>query len=185
MKKTIIYLLLTLFAAEITSAQEGGPWWKFGLGGRDKPTLHAPRNANDSRRKHDRQPAGGSHRGRSEATSKMREKMRGHQEAIRQLAQRVRNETDPAKKEQMVSQLREMLTKNAEHMQAEFRKRLEKAEEEVEKMKQRLEEGETQMSARIEEHLQKILAGERPERNKSARGKQPSKRGRKEKPAAE
>ena len=98
------------------------------------------------------------------------EKMKAAHEALMKLGEAARNETDPAKKEALIGQLRTKLTENADNMLAEQKKRLEQAEKEVPKLKERMADFEKNKSARIEEQVQRILAGEplkRPEGKRS------------------
>jgi uncharacterized protein YdeI (YjbR/CyaY-like superfamily) len=161
MKKSIIYLLLAVFAAGVSVAEDKAPWWKFGLGGAEEeevlePQAEAPRG--EGRRSDMRQ-----QRRRPQMNPEQRAKVKAYYEEIHKLAEAARAEADPVKKEQLVDQLRAKLTEGAERMQAEFHKRLEQAEKDVVKMRERLEKSEANMSARVEEHLQKILSGEYPQ----------------------
>ena len=164
MKKSIIYLLLAVFAAGVSVAEDNGSWWKFGFGGSAEeealepqaPPPEVPRG--EGRRPDLRQ------RKHSQVSPEQREKMKAHYEEIHKLAEAARTETDPAKKEQIVGQLRAKLTEGAERMQAEFQKRLENAEKDVAKMRERLQKSQAEMSTRVEEHLQRMLSGERPQR---------------------
>lgn len=88
------------------------------------------------------------------------EKMKAQHEELMRLGEAARNETDPAKKEELVGQLRAKLTEIADKMQAEAKKRLEQAEKEMPKLRERLADAEKNKSARIEEQLQRILAGQ-------------------------
>ena len=106
---------------------------------------------------------------RSQMSEEKRVEMKAHREQTRKMVEDARAETDPAKKNELVEQLRTRLTEGAKKMQAEFRKRLDAAEQGVEKMKVRLAEGDENMKQRVDERLQKLLAGEKPERPQGRR----------------
>jgi gas vesicle protein len=173
MKKWLVYVLMGVFAAGISVAEDKAPWWKLGLGGNDDEQMEepAPHPSHGDRKM--------MHEGRSDMrqrrpkmSDEQRAKIKAEFEAIHSLAEAARNETDPVKKAELTDQLRTKLTEGAERMQAEFRKRLEKAEAGVEKMRERLEQGEKDMSKRVEEHLQKLLSGE-PMEHKGFKGERP------------
>ncbi|HKL21000.1 MAG TPA: hypothetical protein VJ904_04295 [Tichowtungia sp.] len=142
MKRWIAALLIGFFAAGISLADESVPERKNG--------------PDRSERRMERR--------RPRFSQEQREKMKAQYEAIRKLAEAIRSETDPVKKEELTNQLREKLTEGAKQMQARFRKRIEQAEKELGKMKERLKKGEAEMAQRVEEKLQKILDGEHPVR---------------------
>ncbi len=152
MKKWIIYTMLVVFAATTASAQ----WWKLGFGENEtspKQAVERPGPARPSM-----------HRGqRPRLTEEQREKMKAQREAIEKLTEAARAETDPVKKEELISQLRARLTEGAVKMHEMHRKRLERAEIELAKMKERLIDAEENIDQKVEEHLQKLLAGKRPE----------------------
>lgn len=168
MKRWITVLLMVVFAAGISVAEEKAPWWKFGFGG-DKEEQVSPEQATQ-RPRGDRQRPQGEHperkrdQRRQKISEKQRAEMKAHYEAVHQLAEAARTETDPAKKAELTEKLRVILTEGAQKMQARFRKRVEKAEQDLAKMKERLEKGEVEMEQRVDEHLQKLLSGEKPER---------------------
>jgi septal ring factor EnvC (AmiA/AmiB activator) len=101
-------------------------------------------------------------------------KMKAAHEGLMKLGEAARNETDPAKKEALIGQLRTKLTEDADKMLIEQKKRLEKAEKEVPKLKKRMEEFEKNKSARIEEQIQRILTGESPKKPEGKRPEGPS-----------
>lgn len=163
MKKWFVYILMVTFAAGFAGAEEKSPWWKLGFGGdaeeqvapeqmHQRPQGDSPEMQRDPRR--------------GKISEEQRAKMKAEREAIHALAEAARSEEDPVKKAELTEQLRAKLTEGAEKMQEQFRKRLEKAEAGVVKMRERLEKGEADMAKRVEEHLQKLLAGEKPERKK-------------------
>ena len=90
------------------------------------------------------------------------EKMKAQREEIMKLGEAARNETDPAKKEVLVAELRAKLTEIADKMQAEAKKRIAQAGEETGKLQQKVADYEKNKPARIEEQVQRILAGQSP-----------------------
>ena len=152
MKKWFVYILMVLFAAGFSVAEDN----TLGFEGDGAEQIEAP----------PLEQAPGGHPGmrrRPRNSDEQGAKMKAEYKAIHSLAAAARTEADPVKKSELIEQLRSKLTEGAENMQAGFRKRLERAEAEVEKMKERLAKGETEMANRVEEHLQKLLAGEQPE----------------------
>ena len=147
MKRWIAALLIGFFAAGISLADESVPERKNG--------------PDRSERRLERR--------RPRFSQEQREKMKAQYEAIRKLAEAIRSETDPVKKEELTRQLRATLTEGAKQMQARFQKRIEQAEKELEKMKERLQKGEAEMAQRVEEHLQRLLSGEKPERRRQSK----------------
>ena len=176
MNKWLVYMLMVVFAAGVSVAEDKAPWWKLGFGGNDEEQMDAPPAEPSPGGRMDREGRPGMER-RPKMSEEQRAKIKAEYEAIHSLAEAARNETDPAKKAELTDQLRAKLTEGAEKMQAEFRKRLEKAEAGVEKMRERLEQGEKDMSARVEAHLQKLLSGEGPE-HKGFKGDRPPREGR-------
>ncbi|MBI9020121.1 MAG: hypothetical protein JEZ10_02550 [Verrucomicrobia bacterium] len=162
MKKWIVYVLIGFTTAGSASAA----FWPFGS--KEEPKELPPAEAME-RPMREHQGSPGAQRKRSQMSEVQRAEMKANRDAIHQLAEAARNETDPVEKEVLVDQLRVKLTEGAEKMQAEFRKRLEKAEGDVAKMRQRLDEGEQNMEQRVEEHLQALLSGEKPLRREGKR----------------
>lgn len=166
MKKWIAAILMVVFAAGVSVAENKSPWWKFGFGGQDEPQVqtepaprHQPGRRPDMMQKGRRSDMQNNRR--AKMSNEQRAKMKAYYEEIQKLAVAARTETDPAKKAELTEQLRVKLTQNAKKMQAEFRKRVEKAEQELGKMKERLDKGEGNMEKRVDEHLKKLLAGEK------------------------
>jgi hypothetical protein len=158
MKKWMLYTLIAVCTAGSASAA----WWPFG----SKKQTEKP--AAIERPRPDR--PGMQHK-RPEMSEEQRakiEKGKAEREAIHKLAEAARNETDPAKKAELVDALRAKVTAGAEKMQAEFRQRLEKAEEGVEKMKKRLADAEKNKQQKVEEQVQRLLSGEAPKRPEGA-----------------
>ena len=157
MKRWITVLMVFVFAAGISVADNDGPWWKFGFGGNDKERVE---NRQSPKHQHkDRDEDKGHHR--SQLSDQQRAQMKEQYQAIKKLAEAARSETDPAKKAELTDQLRDKLTENAKNMQKQYRKRIEKAEKELAKMKERLNTGEANLEQRVDEHLQRLLSGEK------------------------
>ena len=143
MKKILFYLLLSVLVSGVAGAEE-------------ECAPEAPAV------KEEGGPGGGRRDNGSGKKEDWRKKAQEHYEKVNCLAKAAREETDPVKKEQLVDELRALLTKGAEGWLAHFRRRIEEAEENVEQMKVRLEDGEANMEARVEEHLQRLLTCEPP-----------------------
>jgi len=105
------------------------------------------------------------------------EKMKARHEELKKLGDAARNETDPAKKELLVGQLRAKLTAMADERQANLKKRIDDAEKELPKLKERLAEAEKNKSANIEKRIQRILAGEPMDLPKGTSKKEGGKKG--------
>ncbi len=88
------------------------------------------------------------------------EKIKAQHETLMKIGEAARNETDPTKKEVLVTQLREKLTEVADKMQAERKKRIEQADQEMPKLKERIADDEKNKATRVEEQVKRILAGE-------------------------
>lgn len=119
--------------------------------------------------------------GKPQVTPEQMEKMKAQREALMKLGEAARTETDPAKKEILVGQLRAKVTEMNEKTLAELKKRVEQADQEMPKLKERLANAEKNKAARIEEQVQKILKGEpitKPE-GKRPEGASPKKEGKK------
>lgn len=116
---------------------------------------------------------------RSQMSPEQKEKMKAQHEALMKLGEVARNETNPAKKEVLVGQLRTKLTEMADERQAGLKKRIDNAEQELPKLKERLAEAEKNKSARVEKQVQQILAGEPIEQPKGASLKKEGKEGKK------
>jgi hypothetical protein len=103
---------------------------------------------------------GGGEYKRPQPTPEQIEKMKAQHEELMKMGEAARNETDPAKKEILVGQLRAKVTEIADKMQAEAKKRLDQAEKELPKLRERLADAEKNKTTRIEEQVQRILAGQ-------------------------
>jgi hypothetical protein len=88
------------------------------------------------------------------------EKMKAQHEALMQLGEAARNETDPVKKEALVAELRVKLTAIDDKIQQAAKKRLEQAGKEMTHLEKRIADYEQNKDARIEEQVKRILAGE-------------------------
>lgn len=158
MKKWMRYTLIAVLTAGSASAA----WWPFGSKEKmeEPPVMEQPRPGHPGM-KHKRPEMNEEQHAKSQ-------KIKAEREAIHKLAEAARNESDPAKKTELVDALRAKVTVNAEKMQAEFRRRLEKAEQGVEKMKARLADAEKNKEQRIEEQVQRLLSGEAPKHPEGA-----------------
>ena len=94
----------------------------------------------------------------------MMETMKASHKAIRELGEAARAETDPAKKEELVAQLRTKLGEVGDLMQKKWEERLAQAEERISSLKEKVEYSKANRDALIEEHVQRILSGEKPQR---------------------
>ena len=94
----------------------------------------------------------------------MMEQMKANHKAIRELGEAARAETDPAKKEELVAQLRTKLGEVGDLMQKKWEERLAQAEERLSDLKEKVEYSKANRDALIEEHVQRILSGEKPQR---------------------
>ena len=90
--------------------------------------------------------------------------MKANHKAIRELGEAARAETDPAKKEELVAQLRTKLGEVGDLMQKKWEERLAQAEERIASLKEKVEYSKANRDALIEEHVQRILSGEKPQR---------------------
>lgn len=157
MKKWMNYIMVVGLTAGTASAA----WWPFGSDKKSEPApavTAAPVPAPEKPRM--QRPEGQGERQRPQINPEQMEKMKAQHEELMKLGETARNETDPAKKEALVGQLRAKLTEVADKMQAEGKKRLEQAEKELPKLREKLAEAEKNKTARIEEQVQRILAGE-------------------------
>jgi len=94
----------------------------------------------------------------------MMEQMRANHKAIKELGDAARAETDPAKKAEIVSQLRAKLGEVADLMQKKREERLTQAEGRLAELKAKIEDSKTNRDKLIEEQVERVLAGERPMR---------------------
>lgn len=98
------------------------------------------------------------------------EKMKARHEAMMKLGEAARNETDPAKKEALISEIRVKITEMVDKALADQKQRIEKAEGELPKLKQRLEDAEKNKATRIEELVQRIVSGQPMQKREGAPG---------------
>ena len=182
MKKWMSYIAVVGLAAGTASAA----WWPFGSDSKTEQAPAVPVTAVPSatpETAHMQRPEGKGER-HMQLSPEQREKMKARHEELAKLSEAARNETDPAKKEVLVGQLRAKLTAMADERQVEMKKRIDNAENELPKLKERLAESEKNQSANIEKQVQRILAGESTERPEGAASKKEGKKGAKA-PAAE
>jgi len=160
MKKWMSYIMVI----GLTAGSASAAWWPFGSDKKAEtvpaaPVVEAvPAPAPEMPRM--QRPEGQGERQRLQINPEQMEKMKAQHEELMKLGEAARKETDPAKKEVLVGQLRAKLTEIADKMQAEGKKRLEQAEKELPKLREKLAEAEKNKTARIEEQVQRILAGE-------------------------
>lgn len=88
------------------------------------------------------------------------ERMREERDAIRSMAEAYRDETDPAKQEEIKKKLREHLADIADRMEQAHQRRLDTVREEVNRLEKRAEQARAQREQRIEDQLERILSGE-------------------------
>lgn len=160
MKKWMIVIVTGMIMAGSVSAA----LWPFGSKEKpeEAPAVVTPSD-DPSEMQHKRSPEERDkmQRKRPQLTEEQRAEMKVNHQAMQNLVEAARAETDPAKKAELTDQLRVKLTDGAEKMHAEFRKRLERAEGDVAKMKQRLAEEVQNKDQKVEEQLQRLLSGEK------------------------
>jgi predicted RNase H-like nuclease (RuvC/YqgF family) len=184
MKKWMNYMAIIGLAAGTASAA----WWPFGSDKKAEPAPSTPAkvvpatSAAAPEASHMQRPEGKGER-RVQLSPEQKEKMKARHEELKKLGEAARNETDPAKKEVLIGQLRAKLTAMADERQAEMKKRIDSAEKEMPKLKEKMAAAEKNKSANIEKQVQRILAGEPIEQPKGAQKKE-GKKGKKA-PAAE
>ncbi|MEI7851586.1 MAG: hypothetical protein WCH86_07110 [Kiritimatiellales bacterium] len=101
-----------------------------------------------------------------------KEKIKARHEELKNLGEAARNETDPAKKDALVGQLRAKLTEMADERLADKKKRIDNVEKDISELKENLEKAVKNKSANIEKQLQRILAGEPIDQPKGASKKE-------------
>jgi hypothetical protein len=153
MKKWMSYVLIAGLSAGTASAG----WWPFGSNEKKTEIPEAPEVP---KKPHMQNRGGEGGRMRDLLSPEQKEKMKAKREQLMKLGEAIRNETDPAKKESLIGELRAQLTEIADKMQAEGKKRLEQAEKDLSKLKERLADAEKNKAARIEEQIKRIIAGE-------------------------
>jgi hypothetical protein len=176
MKKWMSYIAVVGLTAGTASAA----WWPFGSDKKAEqtpaaqaPAVQAPATAPETSRM--QRPEGKGEGRHSQMSPEQKEKIKARHEELNKLGAAARNETDPAKKDVLVGQLRTKLTEMADERQAGMKKRIENAEQELPKLKERLAEAEKNKSDNIEKQVQRILAGEPIDQPKGA----PKKEGKK------
>lgn len=177
MRKWIVCVLIGACAAGMAAAEETGvPWYKklFGKTADEKPAeipaalavpaapavMETPGPVRQRQNMQEREPAG--ERVRQHATPEQMERARAQQAEVMKLGAAARAETDPAKKEILVGQLRVKLNEIADRTQQMHQKRLEEAGRDLSTLKERAAESRKNREQRIEEQVQRILAGQPP-----------------------
>ncbi|NOU35635.1 MAG: hypothetical protein HOO88_02525 [Kiritimatiellaceae bacterium] len=191
MKKWMMMVLIGAVTTGIAVAEEAkAPWYKrlFGMSADEQaqvvppaPAVSAPVPAPTKEMPRMQRPDGKVEGKRPQIAPEQMEKMKAQREALMKLGEAARNETDPAKKEALVAQLRTKLTADADKRLEELKKRVEQADQEMPKLKERLADAEKNKATRIEEQVQRILKGE-PLKNpegKRPEGAAPKKEGKK------
>ncbi|HRX07284.1 MAG TPA: hypothetical protein P5306_09400 [Kiritimatiellia bacterium] len=154
MNKTLTLIAIAALAAGTASAQHGGP--PPGCDGTGPMAGKAMRGPED--RGPGREMRGGP------VSDEMRAEMRAEHQAIRDLVGAARVETDETRKAELVEQIRAKLGAVADRMQAHQEERLAQAEERFTALKERIEDARERRDEIIEDQIQRLLAGERPER---------------------
>jgi hypothetical protein len=150
MKTTLMMIAVAALAAGTALAQQGD-----GYGQKMQRDGKPARGQMDKR---------GGERPDGPMSEEMRAEMHAERDAIRDLVGAARLETDETKKAELVGQLRGKLSGIADRMQAHQEERLAQAEERFNALKERIEYARDHRDELIEEQLQRLLAGERPER---------------------
>ncbi|MGB4047174.1 MAG: hypothetical protein WBL24_03290 [Kiritimatiellia bacterium] len=92
----------------------------------------------------------------------MRGQMRAEHRAIRNLGRAACAETDPAKKEELIAQLRAKILEVDDRMQTHREERLAAAEAQLTQLQQQVRDAKRDRERRADEQVQRILSGERP-----------------------
>lgn len=100
---------------------------------------------------------------RPRLSPEQREAIKAQREAIMELGEAARNETDPVIKEALTDQLRVELNKVADKIHARHKERLQKAEAKLDQLRARMEEAEAHRDQMIEKQVERILSGEPPD----------------------
>ena len=169
MKKWMVYGLICAFTAGLAVAENTNtvPWYKklFNKNADEQTQVIPPAPVASAPAPAVSKAAPAPETPRREVTPEQKakfEKMKAQREEIMKLGEAARNETDPAKKDALVAELRAKLTEIADKMQAEAKKRIAQAGEETGKLQQKVADYEKNKPARIEEQVQRILAGQSP-----------------------
>jgi len=133
MKKTLLALMILAVSASVSFAERGDRDGNWKRGGRD----------------------GGMRK-------EMKAEMRAMHKGIKQMGKAIRDETDEAKKAELIADLRVKLNEIADKMQAKGEERLTKAEQRLEKLKSKIEESKNNRDAMIDEKIERIISGKGP-----------------------
>lgn len=115
----------------------------------------------------------------------MSEQMRAEHRAIRELGRAAREETDPAKKEELVAQLRSKILEVGDRMQKHREERLSAAEGQLTRLQEQVRTAKRNRERRADEQVQRILSGERPTPSGASREHPKAKRGHRHSSATE
>jgi hypothetical protein len=88
------------------------------------------------------------------------QQMRAERDEIMRLGEAARNETDPAKKEKLVGELRSKLSTVDDQIHEMHQARLEQAEKDLVKLRERMEQAEENREQRIDNMVERILSKE-------------------------
>lgn len=130
MKKVLVALMMVAIAASVSFAERGEGDQDWKRGGRD----------------------GGMRK-------EMKAEMRAMHKDIKQMGKAIRDETDEAKKAELIADLRVKLNDIADQMQAKGEDRLAKAEQRLEKLKSKIEESKANRDEMIDEKIERIISG--------------------------
>jgi hypothetical protein len=172
MKRYMMALMIAAVAAGTAFAEEGndeqeshgGKAWSHGNGGgqgwergdRDRG------NGGGQDRRGQMDKRGGKDRPGGPMSPEEMEQMKADHKVIQELGEAARAETDPAKKAEIVAQLRTKLADVGARMLANQEKRLVQAEERLAGLKEKIEYTKANRETLLDEQVQRILAGERP-----------------------
>lgn len=151
--------MMTWLLIGLTALSASAAWWPFGQeaeANEDGPP--PPRSERFRSQMEDRDGERPPH-----LSPEQREEMKAQRKAIMDLGEAARTETDPAKKEELIAQLRAELSKVADKMQETHERRLEQAEKELGKLRARMDEAQANRDQLIEKQIKRILSGEKPE----------------------
>ena len=173
MKKTLMLIAIAALAAGSACAQEGeegtpneGKAWSHGNGGqpgwergdRDRGNGGGPERRGQMDKR------GGKDRPGGPMSPEEMEQMKADHKAIKELGEAARAESDPAKKTELVAQLRAKLADVGARVLANQEKRLVQAEERLADLKEKIEYTKANRETLLDEQVQRVLAGERPMR---------------------
>lgn len=170
MKTTLMLIAIAALAAGNVGAQEGKencPSHKenaWNQGNDDRQDWGQNRDRGGPERRGPMDKRGGGDQLRGSMSPEEMDQMRADHRAIKELGESARAETDPAKKAEIVAQLRAKLADVGARQLANQEKRLVQAEERLADLKAKIEYSKANREAMLDEQVQRVLAGERPMR---------------------